>query len=242
MQPDLSKEHQSIAATTYFGGRVEACIVGEPIPCTYIDAVSMYPAIFTLLDLWFDQVIPARLVSEELDTDALQTLLDELHEDPRRLLDRTLWPRLAFFALVDPNGAQLPTRPTIPSPYVSKSARIAHDSARILDEQMASQEPYWRALDECGGKIIPDMVVDAKRKRCSGRASLPTCRATSWQRILDAQRPAAPTAISIASRRSSARVRRCESHDQRCIGFLYLARTPVDSCRAKARRGRSSRG
>ena len=44
VQPDFSKEHQGIAATTYFGGRVEARIVGEPVPCTFIDAVSMYPA------------------------------------------------------------------------------------------------------------------------------------------------------------------------------------------------------
>lgn len=165
VQPDFSKEHQGIAATTYFGGRVEARIVGEPMPCTYIDAVSMYPAVFTLLNLWFGQVIPARLEPEELDADALQALLDELHEDPRRLLDPTLWPQLAFFALVDPNGAVLPTRPTIPSPYISKSARAALEAARILDEQIASQEPYWRALDECGGKIIPDVLYDRTSKR-----------------------------------------------------------------------------
>ncbi len=165
VQPDFSKEHQGTAATTYFGGRVEARIVGEPMPCTFIDAVSMYPAALELLNLWFDQVIPARLDPEELDADAVQTLLDGLQEEPRKLLDRALWPQLAFFALVDPNGAHLPTRPTIPSPYVSKSVRIAQEAARILDEQVASQEPYWRALDECGGKIIPDMVFDRARKR-----------------------------------------------------------------------------
>jgi hypothetical protein len=60
------------------------------VPCTFIDAVSNYPAALQLLNLWFDQVIPARLVPEELDADAVQTLLDELHEDPRRLLDRAL--------------------------------------------------------------------------------------------------------------------------------------------------------
>lgn len=165
VQPDFSKEHQGIAATTYFGGRVEARIVGAPVPCTYIDAVSMYPTVFTLLNLWFDQVIPARLEPEELAAAEIQSMLDELHEKPRRLLDPALWPRLAFFAEVDPNGAYLPTRPTIPSPYVSRSARIAHEAQRILDERLASQEPYWRALDECGGKIIPDMVFDRARKR-----------------------------------------------------------------------------
>jgi hypothetical protein len=33
------------------------------------------------------------------------------------LLDPGLWPDLAFFALVDPNGATLPARAEIPSPY-----------------------------------------------------------------------------------------------------------------------------
>ena len=95
----------------------------------------------------------------------MQTLLDELHEEPRRLLDPTLWPRLAFFALVEPNGAHLPARPTIPSPYVSRSRMIADEAARIYDERLSAQAPYWRALDECGGKIVPDMVFDLKRKR-----------------------------------------------------------------------------
>jgi hypothetical protein len=165
VQPDFSKEHQGYAAVAYFGGRVEDRVVREPVPCTYIDAVSMYPSVFTLLNLWFDQVIPERLVPEELDPEKVQTMLDELHAQPRRLLDPTLWPRLAFFALVDPNGAHLPARPTIPSPYVSRRRMIAAEAARIYDEQISAQAPYWLALDERGGKIVPDMVFDPKRKR-----------------------------------------------------------------------------
>jgi hypothetical protein len=165
VQRDFSKEHQGYAAAAYFGGRVEARIVAEPVPCTYIDAVSMYPTVFTLLNLWFDQVIPQRLVPEELDPMQIQALLDELHENPRRLLDPAIWPQLTFFALVEPNGAHLPTRPTIPSPYVSRHAMIEHEAQRIFDEQCSVQEPYWRALDECGGKIVPDMVYDRKAKR-----------------------------------------------------------------------------
>ena len=165
VQPDFSKEHQGYAAVAYFGGRVEARVVREPVPCTYIDAVSMYPSVFTLLNLWFDQVIPERLVPEELDPAQVQSLLDELHAQPRRLLDPTLWPRLAFFALVEPKGAHLPARPTIPSPYVSRSRVIADEAVRIYDEQVSAQAPYWHALDECGGKIVPDMIFDPKHKR-----------------------------------------------------------------------------
>lgn len=164
VQPDFSTEHQGYAATTYFGGRVEARIIGD-VPCTYIDAVSMYPSVFTLLNLWFDQVIPARLEPEELDPEQVQALLDELHADPRRLLDPSLWPRLAFFALVDPNGAHLPSRPTIPSPFLSRNRMITLEAQRIFEERSTAQAPFWTALAECGGKVVPDMVFDRKQKR-----------------------------------------------------------------------------
>src|SRR5262249_43296055 len=148
----------------YFGGRVEDRIVGSA-PGLYADAVSMYATVLELLNLWFDQVIPARLEPEELDPDQIQEVLDELHADPRKLLDRSRWPQLAFFALVEPNGAHLPSRPTIPSPFLSRSKLITLEADRIFDERSASQAPFWTALDECGGKIIPDMVFDRKNKR-----------------------------------------------------------------------------
>jgi len=164
VQPDFSKEHQGIAATTYFGGRVECRIIGN-VPCAYVDAVSMYPSVLELLNLWFDQVIPARLEPEELDPREIQALLDEFHADPRQLLDRRRWPQLAFFALVEPNGANLPSRPTIPSPFFSRSKAIAAEALRIFEEQSAAQAAYWTALDDCGGKIISDMIFERKGKR-----------------------------------------------------------------------------
>jgi hypothetical protein len=165
VQPSFSKEHQGYAACAYFGGRVEARIVSEPMPCTYIDAVSMYVSNFSLLNLWFDQVIAQRLVPEEVDPAQVQAVLDDLHANPRRLLDPATWPQLAFFALAEPNGAHLPARPTIPSPYISRHAMIEHEAQRIFDEQRSAQAPRWHALDECGGKIVPDMVYDPRGKR-----------------------------------------------------------------------------
>jgi hypothetical protein len=150
VQPDFSKEHQGIAATTYFGGRVEARIVGEPMPCTNLDAVSMYPAIFELLNIWFDQVIPARLEPEQLDPFEVQRLLDELGENPRLLLDRNVWPRLAFFALVDPNGANLPTRPTVPSPHAGDSG--AHRLVTI--GPVSSSKALWYAGPDLAAAVI----------------------------------------------------------------------------------------
>ena len=116
---EFCKDHHGYAASAYFGGWVEARIVREAMPCVYLDALSMYPSAFSLLDLWFGHVVPAHLEPEDLAPDHVQRLLDEVHDHPEGLEDRAFWPRLAFFALIDPNGATLPARADIPSPYLA---------------------------------------------------------------------------------------------------------------------------
>ncbi len=140
VQPDFPKTYQGYAATAYFGGRVEARIVNEPVPCAYLDAVSMYPTSFTLLNLWFDQVIPQRLEPEELEPAPVQALLDDVRANPRLLLDRTAWPRFAFFAQVDPNGAMLPSRPKAPS---RKQVESAASRWLVSIGPVTSTVPLW---------------------------------------------------------------------------------------------------
>jgi hypothetical protein len=174
VQPDFSKEHQGYAATAYFGGRVEDRVVREAVPCTYIDAVSMYPSVFTLLNLWSDQVIPARLEPEPLDPLEVQTFLENLQANPRCLLDRALWPHLAFFALVEPNGAHLPSRPKIPSPYLARIENgISSASHRLVSiGPLDSDVPLWfggpdLAAAAISGPVIP-RIVQAWRLRAEG--------------------------------------------------------------------------
>ncbi|HEY2475777.1 MAG TPA: hypothetical protein VGI19_13390 [Candidatus Cybelea sp.] len=69
------------------------------------------------------------------------SIAGELREDPRRLLDPSRWPSLALFALVDPNGAHLPSRPNIPSPYGGNQA--AHRLVTI--GPVTSPTPLWYA-------------------------------------------------------------------------------------------------
>ena len=60
IQPSISTSDISgYAARCYFGGRVECRIVHTPVPCVYLDFASMYPTVFSLLNLWFDHLIPA---------------------------------------------------------------------------------------------------------------------------------------------------------------------------------------
>ncbi len=49
VQPDFPKPYLGYAAQTYYGGRVEARIVKTPLPCVYLDNLSMYATVFALL-------------------------------------------------------------------------------------------------------------------------------------------------------------------------------------------------
>ena len=149
IQPTFDKRYLGYAAQCYFGGRVECRIVHVPVPCVYLDFASMYPTVFALLNLWFDQIIPAELEPVDIDPAEVQALLDTIADDPRRLFDKALWPRLAFFALVDPNDAFLPARVEVPTRY-AKSLR------NIMFGPVDSPRPLWYAGPDLAAAVITD--------------------------------------------------------------------------------------
>lgn len=110
VQPDFLKEYLGFAAQAYFGGLVAACIVKTLLACVYLDFLSMYPTVFTLLGLWWKHVTPAMLEVEEIPPAEIEALLTRLHTRPDDLFDPATWKKLDFFALVEPNGATLPAR------------------------------------------------------------------------------------------------------------------------------------
>jgi len=155
VQPDFPKDYLGYAASAYFGGWVEARIVREPVPCIYLDAISMYPSVFTHLDLWFGHVTPEHLEPEELDPKHVEALFDELRADPERLLAPRVWPQLAFFALVEANGATLPARAEIPSPYLTREAAANPAAHRLVTVgPLDSTEPLWYAGPDLAGSAI----------------------------------------------------------------------------------------
>lgn|GEM_PF-6267453 len=77
VQPDLPKlkPYLGYAAQAYFGGRVEARIVKTPLPRVYLDFLSMYPTVFSLLGLWWKHVTPATVVVDEIVPSEIADLL-----------------------------------------------------------------------------------------------------------------------------------------------------------------------
>jgi hypothetical protein len=156
IHPDFPKSYLGLAARCYFGGRVECRIVHTPVPCVYLDFASMYPTVFSLLNLWFDHLIPRRLEPLAVDARELQEILRAVSKKPEILFEKSLWPRLAFFAKVDPNGAFLPARVEVPTKF-AKSLR------NIVLGPVESQRPLWYAgLDlaaaAVAGKPLPRIL------------------------------------------------------------------------------------
>jgi hypothetical protein len=147
IQPDFPKNYHGFATQAYFGGRVECRIVHTPVPCVYLDFASMYPTVFSLLNLWFDQTIPETLEAEEFEPEEAQAFLDEIARKPELLFDKAMWPRLAFFAQVEPNGAVLPARVEVPTRYARSLRNIVIGPAE-------SQMPLWYAGPDLAAAVI----------------------------------------------------------------------------------------
>ena len=102
----LDEKTKGICMQAYYGGRAEIRIRHTPVPVVYTDFTSQYPTVNTLLGLW--SLLIAEKVRVRDVTREVQVLLQSLTLD--RLLDQRTWPKLAFFALIQPDEDILPVR------------------------------------------------------------------------------------------------------------------------------------
>ncbi len=162
VQPDFTREYCGFATRAYVGGWVEANVIKMPLPCVYLDVLSSYPTCVANLGIWFKHVIPATLEVEEIEPSEIETVLEQLRALPDALFDPATWKRLAFFALVEPNGAILPARAVIEPAGVSPRTALGEEASGIYEAQRSAQSFYWEALEQCGGVIVPDRVFDRR--------------------------------------------------------------------------------
>ena len=90
----------------YYGGRAEIRIRHTPVPVVYTDFTSQYPTVNTLLGLW--RLLTAKKIRVRDATHDVRALLKSGTVD--RLLDPKMWPKLTFFALIQPDCDVLPVR------------------------------------------------------------------------------------------------------------------------------------
>ena len=106
-QPDFPAAYLGFAQTALFGGRTSAHIRRTPVPVIYVDFLSMYPTVNSLMDLWRFVTAQEVRVVENCQAE-IKKFLSTL--TPETLLCSKTWKRLPAFVKLIPNGDLLPSR------------------------------------------------------------------------------------------------------------------------------------
>lgn len=106
-QPNFPKEYLGYAQTAFFGGRTSVHIRKVICPVVYVDFLSMYSTVNTLMGLW-SFVRAGEIRVKEHCKDQVEAFLRKL--TPDSLFDPETWTRMKGFVKVVPNGDVLPVR------------------------------------------------------------------------------------------------------------------------------------
>ena len=146
-QPDFPPEYLGYAMAAFYAGRTEVRIRKVSVPATIVDFTSQYPAVFTLLDLW-PWVTAEKLHVDENCRGDVHSLLISIAADPDRLFDPMLWPQLAGYAQVLPEGDILPVR--VPWGAGAKG-NLSNVALSVCP--LRSNEPMWYALPDLAASV-----------------------------------------------------------------------------------------
>lgn len=103
---DVSPKWLGRAMVSYFGGRAECRIPRTEVPVVYLDVLSMYPTVNSLMNHW--KLLAAETLQLQDVTGPVETMLDEIEADD--LFEPDVWPRLTVLARVRPEDDILPVR------------------------------------------------------------------------------------------------------------------------------------
>lgn len=151
--PDFPKEVLGQAMVAYYGGRAEARIRRTPLPVVYVDFLSMYPTVNSLMGLW--QLVTARQVeveSNEVVTRDVQAMLDGLELED--CFDPNTWRNFVGLVEIEPDGDILPVR-----------ARYGDTASWGIGlNPLTSRWPLWYSIpDAVGSKLLTGRAPRIRR-------------------------------------------------------------------------------
>jgi hypothetical protein len=157
-QPDFPLAYLGFAQTAFFGGRTSAHIRKVPVPVVYVDFLSMYPTVNSLMDLWRFVIAREVRVVEHCQAE-IKRFLSTL--TPETLFCPRTWKRLPAFVKLIPNGDMLPSRAKYSA--ASNDWQVAVNYLHPSD--YAPSEGLWFSLPDVAACVlltgkIP-MIVDA---------------------------------------------------------------------------------
>ena len=143
-QPDFRKEYLGYAQTAFFGGRTSVHIRKVVCPVVYVDFLSMYSTVNTLMRLW-SFVIAREIRVIEHCKDRVDAFLRGLN--PNLLFEPETWTRMNGFVKVVPNGDVLPIR--------SKYSPASNDWQVGINHVYAKQEDaLWYSIPDVVASIL----------------------------------------------------------------------------------------
>jgi hypothetical protein len=113
-QPDFPPQILGYGMAAYYGGWAETRIRRVLLPVVYLDFLSMYPTVNTLMGTW-RLIISKRIETADV-TEEIGKLLYGL--DWRDLFDKEMWKRFLVLVQIRPEGHLLPAR----APYDAATA------------------------------------------------------------------------------------------------------------------------
>jgi hypothetical protein len=152
-QPDFPRDVLGHAMAAYYGGRAECRNRGVPVPVVYLDFLSMYPTVCSLMGLW--QHLTAERIAVEDATEDVRALLARVTLE--QVFDPTLWRELVGLVQLVPDGDILPTRAAYGGP----------SAWQIGVNPYTSDTPQWYTIADAVAATLltgkPPTVLQAVR-------------------------------------------------------------------------------
>jgi hypothetical protein len=144
-QRDFPKAILGAAMVAYYGGRAECRIRRFAVPVVYLDFLSMYPTVNTLLRNW--ELLTSNRIEVMESLEKVRSFLDRVTLDD--LFAPSTWRELSCLVLVEPDGDIHPTR-----------ARYGLTGEwQIGLNPLTSGDPMWYTLaDVIASKLLSGMT------------------------------------------------------------------------------------
>src|ERR1035437_2328687 len=180
-QPDFPKQYLGYAQSAFFGGRTSAHIRKTSVPVEYVDFLSMYPTVNSLMGLWrFVTATEIRIV-EHCKSD-VETFLRNISN--QQLFEPDTWKKLCAFVQIIPDGDILPSR----SKYSMTSNDWQVAVNHLHGEGDRLKTALWLSLPDVVASVILTgripRIIDAFR--IESRGTLPSLKPIRLRGAIDA--------------------------------------------------------
>ena len=146
-QPDFPAAYLGFAQTAFFGGRTSAHIRKVPVPVVYVDFLSMYPTVNSLMGLWRFIIAREIRVIEHCQAE-IKRFFTTL--TPEKLFCPRTWKGLPAFVKLIPNGDLLPSRAKYSA--ATKDWQVGVNYLHPSDS--APSEGLWFSLPDVAASVL----------------------------------------------------------------------------------------